>query len=155
MVQIRSCGWHPGHAARTVVGPADARGRRATAQAGAAALEETIVEVNVPRYAGWRVARWQITANEDGAGQPAEISSPRLLVRRAVCTTHRDAQRPFLAVRLRDFRPADGSPLILLEFQKPDDIVDSLEVHAIHRFLGGPLRHRPLVTVDFPVSSEE
>src|SRR6516164_10813385 len=93
MVQIRSSGWHPGHAARAVVGPADARGRRATAQAGAAALEETIVEVNVPRYAGWRVARRQTTANEDGAGQPAKISSPRLLVRRAVCTTHRDAER--------------------------------------------------------------
>src|SRR6516164_5418719 len=85
MVQIRSSGWHPGHAARTVVGPADARGRRATAQAGAAALEGTIVEVNVPRYAGWREARRPTTANEDGAGQPAKISSPRLLVRRAVC----------------------------------------------------------------------
>src|SRR5262245_44367610 len=102
MVQIRSSGWHPGHAARTVVGPADARGRRATAQAGPAALEETIVEVNVPRYGGWRVARRQTTANEDRAGQPAKISSPRLLVRRAICTTHRDAEGTLPTVALGD-----------------------------------------------------
>ena len=57
LVQVRASGWHPGHAARPVVGPADAGGHRALAQAGPAPLEEPVVEVTITRYAGGQADR--------------------------------------------------------------------------------------------------
>ena len=46
----------------------------------------------------------------------------------------RDAQRSHFSVRLRDFRPSNGSPFVTLGPQSSDDVVDLLEVHTIHRF---------------------
>jgi hypothetical protein len=69
--------------------------------------------------------------------------------------THRDAQRPRLAVRLGDVRPAYGGPAVSFPLQEIDDSSDLLEAHTIHRFVGGPLRHRPGVAVDLAVTFEE
>ena len=38
--------------------------------------------------------------------------------------------------------------------QQVDDPVDFLEAHAVHRFLGRPLRHRPGIPVNLTVGSE-
>ena len=47
LVQVRPSGWPPGDSARTLVDSADAGGHRTLAEAGAAPLEETVVEVTV------------------------------------------------------------------------------------------------------------
>jgi hypothetical protein len=59
----------------------------------------------------------------------------------------RNAERPHLPVCLLNVDPANGRPLVSLELQQRDDLVDLLEVHAIHRFPGGTTSHAPSIPV--------
>ena len=66
-----------------------------------------------------------------------------------------DAQRACLAVGLWDVNPSDGGPSIAFLAQEVNDRVDFPQRHSIDGFLGTPLGHGPVVTVDASISPEE
>src|SRR5579883_1490824 len=67
----------------------------------------------------------------------------------------RNSERSHLPVRFRNFRPANRRPDIPFLSEQGDDVVDLLEAHTIHRFGGGPLRHRSGIPVNLTVGTKE